>query len=101
MLDKHEELELTISQSRRRVSAPSDPPSSTQEIQDNRSRRVRHWRVRKGAPGDSGSGLGSNVSTLGSYGTSTDDTTSYAGPTTSPAAGLPKSSTSIRFAPGS
>jgi hypothetical protein len=76
------------------VSAPSDPPAGMQNPRNNRSRRVRNWKVRN-QPEDSGSVLGS---TLGSYDVSTDDT---AFPTTSPAAGPSQDSGSTGFASGS
>ncbi|EPE24943.1 P-loop containing nucleoside triphosphate hydrolase [Glarea lozoyensis ATCC 20868] len=82
---------------KRRVSAPSDPPTSTQEIRTNRSRRIRHWRVRNHSVKDSGSTLGS---ALASYDPSTDEMSSLAAPTTSPAdegSGVG----AVRFAAGS
>ncbi|CAG8981855.1 hypothetical protein HYALB_00009530 [Hymenoscyphus albidus] len=85
---------------RRRVSAPSDPPTGSQDSKTGRSRRTRHWRLRNRAAENSASGAGSGVGS--SYETSGDDANCLPAPVTSPAGGVvATNSNSVRFAAGS
>ncbi|KAF4633947.1 hypothetical protein G7Y89_g4170 [Cudoniella acicularis] len=81
---------------RRRVSAPSDPPTGSQDSRGPRSRRARHWRLRNRTGESAGSGGGSGVTT-----SSAEDTASPPAPVTSPAEGISTNGSTIRFAPGS
>jgi hypothetical protein len=81
-------------QQRRRVSAPSDPPVSSQDTHGKRARRNRHWRLKNRGTGNAGTSTSAATS---SGEVSTDDRVTV--PTTSPVEG-PQQTTTIRFAPG-
>jgi len=81
-------------QQHRRVSAPSDPPVSSQDTHGKRARRNRHWRLKNRGTGNAGT---STSTTTSSGEISTDDRVTA--PTTSPAEGS-QQTTTIRFAPG-
>ncbi|TVY17749.1 Heavy metal tolerance protein [Lachnellula arida] len=82
---------------RRRVSAPSDPPSAPQDSRRARPRRTRHWRLKNRAA-ENGSSTLSGAMTSGE--TSAFDDRPIA-PLASPAEGAPQNSTAVSFAPGS
>lgn len=88
---------------RRRVSAPSDPPSASQDTRPSahggRVKRTRHWRMKNKAAENSGSGTASGA--MSSNETSTDDHTPPNAPVTSPAERVDDHhQTSVKFAPG-
>jgi hypothetical protein len=77
-------------QQQRRVSAPSDPPSTTQESRANRHRRNRHWRMKNRGGESSGS---ANASGTGSSAEASSDSHSMpAPPNPTPAAGSSRGS---------
>ncbi|TVY92310.1 Heavy metal tolerance protein [Lachnellula willkommii] len=82
---------------RRRVSAPSDPPSGPQDSRRARPRRTRHWRLKNRAA-ENGSSTLSGAMTSGET-SAFDDRP--AAPLASPAEGAPQNSTAVSFAPGS
>ncbi|TVY34653.1 Heavy metal tolerance protein [Lachnellula subtilissima] len=84
---------------RRRVSAPSNPPSTPEDSRRARARprRTRHWRLKNRAA-ENGTSTLSGATTSGEASAFEDRP---AAPLASPASGAPQSSTAITFAPGS
>lgn len=82
-------------QERRRVSAPSDPPSGSSNSRGpRRKHRARDWRLKKRAGENSSSGSGSGTATSDEIGNATP-----APPVNTPSEGA-QTATTIRFAPG-
>ena len=95
-------IESAQANKRRRVSAPSDPPTGTRDNRTQRPRRTRnrHWRLKNKTTDRSGKSNNTSSSTTAtSGGRSTDE--SVTAPFPSPAAGVQLAAPSVRFALGS